>query len=162
MAFLFAAVTPSIAVTPIKLTSISSLRDLGPATHLPYRDADAERVVNTAIAHARAQHKLAFIVLGANWSAQCRTLAAFLSLPEVRRFMRAHYVVARVEVGHYDRNLQIPARWGIVDRLSGLPTVIIVDPSDNSIVNRGRIADLARIDRMTAQQIASWIVWWAK
>jgi hypothetical protein len=162
LAFSAIALSPALAVTPLKITSISALASL-PALSWPYYELGISgQSADSVLARAKQQHKLALIVLRADWCHECHTLAAFLALPEVRRFVDAHYIVARVDVGHRDKNLHIPARWGIVDRLSGLPTIIIVDPSDNSLVNRGAIAELAKIDRMTPQQIADWLTWWAK
>ena len=162
MTSLTVAASSAFAVTPLKVTSVSALTAL-PSVALPHRvTANAGQSVDSALARAKKQHKLAFIVLGANWCRSCDMLASFLALPEVRRFVDAHYIVARVDVGHFDRNLHIPARWGIVDRLPGLPTIVIVDPADNSLVNRGGIAGLVNIDRKTPQQIADWLTWWAK
>ncbi len=156
------ASAPAFAVTPLKVTSISTLEQLPPPRPPVEESLNADDAVNTALARAEEQHKLAFIVLRANWCQACRILAAFMELPEVRRFIDAHYIVVTVDVGGLDRNLGIPARWGIVDRLSGLPTVVIVNPNDNSLVDRGGIAGLINIDEMTPQQVANWLVWWAK
>ena len=48
----------------------------------------------------------------------------------------AHYEVVAVDVGRFNRNLQIPARFGITKRLEGVPTLLIATP-DGKLVNGG-------------------------
>ena len=154
---------PASAVTPLKVTSIQDLSQLTTPLPYPYDEkADADHTVNAALAAARKQHKLAFIDLGGNWCGDCRVLAGLMELPEVKQFVEAHYVVVTVDVGRFNKNLQIPARWGIVDRLPGVPSVLVVDPTDNSLVDRGHTAALADARHMTPQAIADWMTEWAR
>jgi len=117
--------------------------------------------VAAAKVEALAGHKLLLIDLGGNWCPDCRILAATMELPEVKAFAAAHYVVVSVDVGRFDKNLQIPARFGITRRLEGVPSVIIAEP-DGTLVNRGHIAALADARHMTPQAIADWLAHWAK
>ena len=50
-------------------------------------------------------------------------LANFIKLPEMQQFMAAHYEMVAVDVGRFDRNQQIPARFGITGRLKGVPVL---------------------------------------
>ena len=75
-----------------------------------------------ARARALAHHQLLLIDLGGNWCGDCRVLAGTMALPEVKAFVDAHYEVVTVDVGRFDKNLQIPARYGITDRLEGVPS----------------------------------------
>jgi hypothetical protein len=81
-------------------------------------------------------------------------------LPEVKRFVAAHYVVVVVDVGRFNRNLQIPARFGITERLEGVPAVLIGNP-DGTLVNAGHIAALADARSMSPQDIVNWLASWA-
>jgi thiol:disulfide interchange protein len=162
-AALFLLFGNALASPALKITSIAELSQL--ATPLPYpydEKANADAQVNAALAAAKAQHKLAFIDLGGNWCGDCRVLASLMELPEVKRFVDTHYVVTQVDVGRFDKNLQIPARWGITTRLEGVPAVLIVDPNTNALVDKGHIAALADARHMTPQGIADWIAQWAR
>ena len=80
----------------------------------PYDEgANADAAVAAAFARAQKSHKRVLIDLGGNWCVDCIVLANFLQLPEMQRFMAAHYEVVTVDVGRFNRNLQIPARFGI-------------------------------------------------
>ena len=161
-AFLMSSVS-SQAAPPLKVTSIQELSQLPAPLPYPYDEkASADEQVNAALAKAKAQHKLAFIDLGGNWCGDCRVLASLMELPEVKRFAEAHYVVVQVDVGRFNKNLQIPARWGITKRLEGVPAVLIVNPNDNALINPGHVAALADARHMTPQAIGDWIAQWVR
>lgn len=151
------------ASATLRVTSVQELSQLPTPLPYPYDEkANADAQVNAALAKAKAEHKLAFIDLGGNWCGDCRVLASLMELPEVKRFVDAHYVVTTVDVGRFDKNLQIPARWGITQRLEGVPSVLIVDPGTNALVDKGHIAALADARHMTPQAIGDWLAKWAK
>jgi thiol-disulfide isomerase/thioredoxin len=153
----------AMAAATLKITSIAELSQLPTPLPYPYDEkANADAQVNAALAAAKAQRKLAFIDLGGNWCGDCRVLASLMELPEVKRFVDQHYVVTVVDVGRFNKNLQIPARWGITTRLEGVPAVLIVDPNTNVLVDKGHIAALADARHMTAQGIADWLAQWAR
>ena len=58
----------------------------------PYDEhANADAAVAAAFDRARKSHKRVLIDLGGNWCVDCVVLANFLKLPEMQRFMAAHY-----------------------------------------------------------------------
>ena len=160
-AALIAFAVPAFGTAPLNVTSIKELSQLPTPLPYPYDEkANADVLVNAALAKAKAEHKLAFIDLGGNWCGDCRVLASLMELPEVKRFVDTHYVVTQVDVGRFYNNLQIPARWGITSRLVGVPAVLIVDPNTNALIDKGLIAALADARHMTPQSIGDWIAQW--
>jgi thiol-disulfide isomerase/thioredoxin len=158
-----AALAPvgAAAAAPAPKVAIASFAQL--ATPLPYpydEKANADRAVDAARASAAAQHKLLLIDLGGNWCPDCRILAGTMALPEVRAFVEAHYVVVAVDVGRFDRNLQIPARYGVKRRLEGVPAVLIVDPRSDRLVDEGHITALSDARSMSPQALADWLAQW--
>ena len=143
--------------------SAASLQKLPQPLPLPYDEkADADRAVAQAKARAKKNRKLLLIDLGGNWCGDCRVLAGLMELPEVKAFVDAHYVVVMVDVGRFNKNLQIPARWGIKDRLEGVPAVLVVDPASNKLIDAGHIAALADARHMDPQSVTDWIAQWAQ
>jgi thiol-disulfide isomerase/thioredoxin len=152
------AVGPAWAA-PAPKVSIASLAQLPTPLPLPYdAKADAKADVAAAFAKAKAGHKLLLIDLGGNWCPDCRILAAIMRLPEVAAFVNAHYEVAVVDVGHEDRNLDIPARYG-VKRLEGVPSLLVVD-DHGRLKDAGHVAALADARHMTPQGLADWLAGW--
>ena len=139
--------------------SIASLSDLS-VPERPYdENANAETAVANALASASTQHKRVLIDLGGNWCADCRILAGIMQLPEMRRFLDAHYIVVLVDVGRFDRNLQIPARFGITKRLDGVPSILIANPA-GTLLDRGHTSALDDARSMTPQAISDWLAQW--
>src|SRR3954471_20078113 len=154
---------PAFAAAQLNVTSIKELSQLPTPLPYPYDEkGNADAQVNAALAKAKAEHKLAFIDLGGNWCGDCRVLASLMELPEVKRFVDQHYVVTTVDVGRFNKNLQVPARWGITTRLEGVPAVLIVDPNTNALINKGHIAALADARHMTPQAIGDGLAQWVR
>ena len=147
---------------PAPHLSIGAATDLPVVMRQPYgEDANADAVVNAAFARARKNGKRVLIDLGGNWCGDCLVLANIMQLPEMKPFIAAHFEVVTVDVGRFDKNLQVPARFGITTRLEGVPAVIIAEP-DGSFVNPGKITALSDARHMTPQAIADWLAQWAK
>lgn len=147
---------------PAPKVSIAQMTDLPVVVMKPYDEgADADRAVDRAFARARRSGKRVLIDLGGNWCTDCIVLANIMRLPEVKRFVDAHYEVAVVDVGRFNKNLQVPARFGITARLEGVPAVLIAD-TNGTLVNQGHVAALADARHMTPQGIADWLAQWTK
>jgi len=142
---------------------IASFAQLQTPLPYPYHEAaKASAAVAAAKARARREHKLLLIDLGGNWCGDCRILAATMGLPEVRAFVDAHYVLVMVDVGHFDKNLQIPARYGITKRLEGVPSLLVVDPRTDALLDRDHISALEDARNMTPQALADWLAEWVR
>ena len=145
------------AAPHVSLSSFDQLRAL-PYPYDPAQDASA--AVDAALARAKAEHKLVAIDLGGNWCPDCRILAGTVDLPEVKAFVDAHYEWVSVDVGRFDKNGQIAARYGITGRLQGVPSLLIVDPQTDQLIDRGHTAALSDARSMTPQALADWLAQW--
>ncbi len=157
---LFAAPAGAAQAPALRIASFAQLQ-----TPLPYpydEAADANAQVAAAKARARKSHKLLLIDLGGNWCADCRILAGTIDLPELKAFVDRHYEMVTVDVGHFDKNLQIPARYGITRRLEGVPSLLIVDPRTDTLLDRGHISALEDARHMTPQALADWLAGWVR
>ena len=150
------------AVTAPKV-ALASIADLPVVERNPYDEtANANAAVAAAFARARVSHKRVLIDLGGNWCGDCIVLSNIMQLPELKPFLSQHFEIVSVDVGRFDRNLQIPARWGIKKRLEGVPSVLIVTPDGKTLVDAGHISALADARHMTPQGLADWLAKWAK
>lgn len=151
---------PALAV-PAPKVGIASFAELTPP-QAPYDTAaDANRAVDAAFAHARKTHKRVLLDLGGNWCGDCLILAGLMELPQMHRFLAAHFEIVSVDVGRFDTNLQIPARFGFTRRLLGVPTVLIATPN-GKLVNGKDVFALADARHMQPQAVADWLAKWAK
>ena len=157
---LLAASLPAQAATAPK-PSIASLQQLPVVTLQPYDEtANADAQVAAAFDRARKSHKRVLIDLGGNWCGDCIVLTNFMRLPEMQKFVSAHYEFVPVDVGRFNRNLQIPARFGITKKLEGVPALLIVTP-DGKLVNGANVFATADARNMTPQALADYLARYA-
>jgi thiol-disulfide isomerase/thioredoxin len=140
---------------------VRTLEQLAPLP-VPY-DERADGVAALAAARARAKtgNKLLLIDFGGNWCADCRVLAGVMEQPEMRPFLKQHYEVVEIDVGAFNRNMDLPAHYGFKS-LKGVPAVFIVNPRNDQLLNRQSIIALEDARSMTPQSIADWLARWVK
>jgi hypothetical protein len=161
LALVAALLAGSANAAPAPHVTIASFTQLKTPLPFPYDEhADADAAVAKAKTRALQAHKLLLVDLGGNWCPDCRILAGTMDLPEVHAFVTAHYEVITVDVGRFDKNGQIPARYGISGRLEGVPSLLVVDPASDRLVDAGHIAALADARHMTPQALADWLAKW--
>jgi thiol-disulfide isomerase/thioredoxin len=150
------------AALPAPRVSIAGIDQLPQPLPYPYDEqADAKAVVAKARTQAKREHKTLLIDLGGNWCGDCRVLAAIMALPDLQPFLDRHFVIAKVDIGRYDKNGDIAAQYGITGRLDGVPAILVVDPVRNRLVNGGRLFALTDARHMTPQGLADWLAQWA-
>jgi hypothetical protein len=155
-------VTPTLAAIPAPKPSIASLRQLPIVIQRPYDEgADATAQVAAAFARAKKSGKQVLLDLGGNWCPDCIVLANFMALPGMRRFAAAHYETVYVDVGRFDRNLQVPARFGFTKRLQGVPMLLIAG-ADGKLVNRGDVFATTDASHMTPTSLAAYLAKYAR
>ena len=166
LAALSLAAGAAAAATPAPKVSISDYAQLKTPLPYPYDETLTPALVDAAVAKARAKAKasgkLLLIDLGGNWCGDCRVLAGTLELPEVKRWVDKHYVEVIVDVGRFNKNLQVPARYGITERLAGVPALLIVDPKTDKLLNVGNVTNLSDARHMTPQSLADFLAKWPK
>ncbi len=150
----------ALAAVPAPQVSINSVDRLAQPLPFPYDEsADDTARITAAKIRAKAAHKFLIIDLGGNWCGDCRVLAGIMALPEVRRFVDANYEVVTVDIGRMTKNLAIPSHYGI-GKLEGVPALLVVDPRNDTLVNKGHIFALADARHMTPQALADWLARW--
>lgn len=160
-ALLIAAVPIAAASVAAPRAGVASFEQLPQPLPLPYHaEADAKAQIAAARARAIKGHKRLLVDFGGNWCLDCRLLAGVMELPGVRPFVARHYEVVTVDVGRFDKNQDIPARYGVKGRLAGVPAVFVVDPKTDRVVNAGRTTALADARSLTPQALADWLASW--
>jgi thiol-disulfide isomerase/thioredoxin len=149
-----AAAPPPLPITDLKYLPVVT-------THPYDESANADALVADAFARAKKSRKLVMLDLGGNWCPDCVILANVMRLPAMKTFMAAHYEFAAVDVGRFDKNLQIPARFGFTRRLVGVPMILVATP-DGKLVNRDNVFALSNARDMTPQALAAYLAEWVK
>ena len=155
------ALPATAAAAPAPKVGIDSFAQLATPLPYPYNElANAGAQVARAKARAQKTHRLLLIDLGGNWCADCRILTATMERADLKPFLARHYVTVLVDVGRFDKNLQIPAHYGITERLEGVPALLVVDPTTDRLLDPGRVSALEDARHMTPQGLADWLAQW--
>ena len=91
--------------------------------------------IDKTLAKAKADNKLALIVLGANWCHDSRSLATKLYLPEVKETIDSNYELIFVDVGYLTKIKKVITRFGM-PVIYATPTVLIIEPNSETLINR--------------------------
>jgi thioredoxin len=97
-------------------------------------------MVDEALKTARSQNKFLMVEFGADWCSDCVALARSLEQGQTAEYLRNHFVVLKVNVGQFDRNLDIAKSLG-VDLNKGIPTAVFYTAGGSRIgaTNNGEL-----------------------
>jgi len=100
-----------------------------------------ETQIDAALRKARARGHFLMVEFGAAWCGDCRALAANLESPELRDYFNKHFDLLKVDVGKFDRNVELAKSVG-VDINQGIPTAVFFAPDGKRIgaTNQGELA----------------------
>jgi thioredoxin 1 len=118
----------------------------------PYNEAaNAQADIQYALKAAHDGNKRALIVFGANWCGDCRVLDSELHKGDLARLMNEKFVVVKVDVGRFNRNMDITAQYGNPTE-KGIPSVVLLSAEGKAIyqTDGGELADARK---MGAQEI---------
>lgn len=122
------------------------------AAPLPYDEAaDAKAQVGQALAAAHQSRRPVLIVFGANWCEDCRALDAALKTGRNAALIAASFQVVKVDVGRFDRNLDVANAYGNPIK-KGIPAAVVLSP-DNEVLYATRAGELADARSMSENGI---------
>ena len=78
------------------------------------------------IANVAQNKKQPIVIFGANWCPDARLLEAVLQLPSVKQFLDGACSILNVDVGNYERNIEL-FKFFDVGIETGIPRVFILD-----------------------------------
>ena len=91
-----------------------------------YSESDIERFLDSSI----NKSKQPIIIFGGNWCPDCRILEGTLQLPTIKKYMIEHYEILHVDVGRYDKNMNLISYFKI-PKEEGVPRVLVFDTNKN-------------------------------
>ena len=91
-----------------------------------YSESDIERFLDSSI----NKSKQPIIIFGGNWCPDCRILEGTLQLPTIKKYMIEHYEIMHVDVGRYDKNMNLISYFKI-RKEEGVPRVLVFDNKKN-------------------------------
>ena len=139
-----AAFGVGLYVSALVMSSITGVVAAG----LPYDEAaNAKADVERALAMASTTKRSVLVIFGANWCEDCRALDASLKNTRNAELVAKEFVVVKVDVGNFDRNLGLAAQYGNPIK-TGIPAAVVLSPG-NQVLYATRAGELANARRMS-------------
>ncbi|PPV05592.1 hypothetical protein XBLMG947_3272 [Xanthomonas bromi] len=133
---------------PWLLLCLLAVVPLAQASNLPYDEhADVNVQLRNALAAGKTSHKPVLVIFGANWCHDCRALDTSLHTAKNAPLIDRSFVVVKVDVGNFDRNLDISQRYGDPIQ-NGIPAAVVVSPA-GKLLYTTRAGELANARRMS-------------
>jgi protein disulfide-isomerase len=108
--------------------------------------ADAPQQVAAAIAEASRSGRRVILIFGANWCPDCRVLDAQMHKPELASVIEKDFVIAKVDVGRIDKNVDLARKYSVPIR-RGIPAMAVLDPQGKLLYaqDQGQFANARRL-----------------
>jgi protein disulfide-isomerase len=114
----------------------------------PYDEsADAHKDVQQAFDAAAKAKRPVLVIFGANWCGDCRALDAALKAPANAELINKEFVVVKVDVGNFNRHLDIAERYGNAIK-KGIPAAAVVSP-EQALLYTTKGGELANARKMS-------------
>lgn len=143
-----APASPSAAGAPSPTAATADAYD-------PARDAGAD--IAAAQRAAAADGRPVLIDFGADWCPDCQVLGRTFTRPATAKLLAGYHVV-RVDVGQFDHNLGIAARYLDLDT-SGIPALVVLDPHGKVRTTTGQ-GEFADARSMPESQVDAFLAQW--
>jgi len=147
--------TPTVTIKPtVKPTSKPKVAS-GPYN----QQADPKKDIEAALAKAKTDNKQILLDFGANWCPDCIVLSKIFEDATVKPFLEDHFHVVQIDVGYWDKNLDVAKQYGNPIE-KGIPAVVVLD-SKGSLVATTKEGELANARTATKADILAYLQQWA-
>ena len=121
--------------------------DAGAATDKPYDEAANPKAdIRAALDGARQANRPVLVIFGANWCGDCRMLDTAMKTGKSAPLIREQFNVVKVDVGKFDRNVDVAAAYGVPLK-KGIPAAVVLSP-DGKVLYATRAGELADARKM--------------
>ena len=109
--------------------------------------ADAHSDIAQAIKTATTAHKHIILDFGGNWCGDCQVLDIYIHQQPNLSLLDDNYVLVHVDVGHYDKNLDLAAKYDIPLK-RGVPALAVLDQHGRILYSQknGEFESMRRMD----------------
>ena len=122
------------------------------AADSPYNEtADAKLEIRQALTQTATAKTPVIVVFGANWCGDCKMLDTAMKTGASAPLLSRDFKIVKVNVGHFDKNLDVAKAYG-VPLAKGIPAVVIIS-TNNVVLYATREGELANARKMGDQGI---------
>ncbi len=119
---------------------------------------DAKAEIHEAEQRALREHKRVLLVFGGNWCYDCHVLDLAFHSGDIEPTLDRHFLVVHVDVGEYDRNLDIAEKYRVPLK-KGVPAIAVVDGNDKLIYSQ-QAGEFQATRKLSAEPILAFLNKW--
>jgi thioredoxin 1 len=114
---------------------------------------DAHAEIRDALARAAREHKRVLLDFGGNWCGDCQVLDIYFHREPNADLLAKNYVLVDVNVGKYDKNLDLAKKYEIPLQ-KGVPALAILDAQGRLLYSQrqGEFESMRRMDPNSVTQ----------
>jgi thioredoxin 1 len=121
--------------------------------------AEAPGDIAAALRRAAAEGKRVLLIFGGNWCYDCHVLEDALENPELEPLVNENYVVVNVNVGDFDQNLDLVAKYG-VNIQKGVPALAVL-ANDGRLLYAQKNGEFEKAHALTLADARQFLKEWA-
>lgn len=154
----------SPAASPVAAAPAASTRPLvtPPPTvnkHLYSAEANPQADINAAVKQASLEHKRVILAFGGDWCGDCQVLEIYLHQSPNLELLDKNFLLVHVDIGHYDKNLDITEKYKVPLKKGGVPALAVLDGKGN-LVYAQQIAEFGDMRYMYPSSVTDFLNRW--
>ncbi len=126
--------------------------------HLYDDDGDPKKEIAAGLKQAKAEHKRVILDFGGDWCGDCQVLDIYMHQAPNAELLAKNFVVVHISVGHLDKNLDVPAKYG-VDVSHGVPALGVLD-SNGKVLYAQATGEFEAMRRMYSSSVTEFLTKW--
>jgi thioredoxin 1 len=146
------------AVLVLGLAVASILFNRAEASEIYSETANAKVDIQKALLQAGKERKRVILIFGGNWCPDCKVLDFYLHDPRNLSLLNANFVLVHVNIGHYDKNLDVADKY-LVPLKKGVPAMAILDAQGN-ILNSHHTGEFEKMQGLTSSSVTAFLAKW--
>ena len=119
---------------------------------------DAKAEIAEALKLAAKTHRRVLLIFGGNWCYDCHVLDAAFHSPEIAPTLNKNYIVVHVNIGEYDRNLDLAEKYEIPLQ-KGVPAAAVLK-SDGTLVVSQKNQEFEKARSMAPEDVLAFLNKW--
>jgi thioredoxin 1 len=157
----------AIAAVVLMLAAVSGCRQTPeetPVVEEPGRaviypnGTQAEGDIAAALTKAAKEKKRVLLDFGGNWCGDCQVLDIYFHDSANRNLLERNYVLVPVNIGQYDENLAIAARYG-VPVTKGVPALAVLD-TNGQVLYSQRNGEFESMRTLDSAAVTAFLLQW--
>ncbi len=146
----------AVAVAPAQWKRTPLQAPARPNPQLYRENANATAEINQALATAAREHKRVLLDFGGNWCIDCHVLENAFHQPRIAPLLNENFVLVHVDVGQYDRNLDLARRYK-VNLEKGVPSLAVLSARGAVLYST---VEFERAHLMTEEDVIAFLAKW--